>query len=87
MTNKKNVRGIELGTALQAHLEAIRLLGADGVEQRLKEIREATFQRMAEHKNNSLTWEQICAIVPELDECHGHCDGVTCTTRCKTTPA
>ena len=65
MTNKKNVRGIELGTALQAHLEAIRLLGADGVEQRLKEIREATFQRMAEHKNNSLTWEQICAHVPE----------------------
>ena len=87
MTNKKNIRGVELGTVLQAHLEAIRLLGTDGVEQRLTEVRESTFQRMAAHKNNSLTWEQLCAIVPERFECHGHCDGVTCTNRCKMTPA
>ena len=87
MTNKKTIRGIELGTALEAHLEAIRLLGAEGVEDHLKDIRESTFKRMAAHTNNSLTWKQVCAIVPERFECHGHCDGVTCTNRCKMTPA
>jgi len=53
-----------LGYILQQYIQARknggRMYATNAVDKRLKEIREATFKRMANHPNNSLTWKQIC---------------------------
>lgn len=59
---------IIVGKIIGNHLQALKEGGAEGVEKRLKEIREATFKRMAEHPNNSLTWKQIKKAIKEGSE-------------------
>ena len=48
-----------IGPALQSYLQALKTAGHDGVESRLSEIREETFERMRSHINNSLSWQTI----------------------------
>ena len=48
-----------VGLLIGQYLQSIQTLGADGVEERLRQIREETFERMRNHPNNSLSWEQI----------------------------
>ena len=48
-----------VGLLMGQYLQSIQTLGVDGVEERLKQIREETFERMRNHPNNSLSWEQI----------------------------
>ena len=55
----------KLGTALETHIQLLQKLGADGVEAELKRIREATFERMRNHKNNSISWERICRFLAQ----------------------
>jgi hypothetical protein len=57
----------KLGSALENHMRLLQQLGTDGVEAELKRIREATFERMRNHKNNSLSWEHILRIVAEME--------------------
>ena len=45
-----------VGQIIGNYLQALQ---QGGVEERLKQIREETFKRMANHPNNSLTWQQI----------------------------
>ena len=47
---------IIVGQIIGNYLQALK---KGGVEERLKQIREETFKRMANHPNNSLTWQQI----------------------------
>jgi hypothetical protein len=53
----------ELGTTFQQYIKSLQTLNNQGVEERLKQIRETTFKRMADHPNNSLTWAQIQAAI------------------------
>ena len=48
-----------VGLLIGQYLQAIQILDSDGVEERLRQIREETFERMRNHPNNSLSWEQI----------------------------
>ena len=57
----------QLGGALENYMHLLQQIGAEGVEDRLKRIREATFERMRNHKNNSLSWEHILRIVAEME--------------------
>ena len=58
-----------LGKVLEEYLQTLKEGGGQGVEARLKEIREATFKRMADHPNNSLTWKQICTRLNLCEKC------------------
>jgi len=49
----------KLGSALETHMQLLKTLGTDGVEAELKRIREATFERMRNHKPVYISWEQI----------------------------
>ena len=53
----------ELGTTLQQYIKSLQTINTEGVEERLKQIRESTFQRMANHPNKALTWAQIQAAI------------------------
>ena len=53
----------KLGTALETYIHLLQQIGTEGVEAKLKQIREDTFKRMANHPNNSLTWKQICQAI------------------------
>ena len=55
----------KLGSALENHMRLLQQLGTDGVEAELKRIREATFARMRNHKNNSISWERILKIIAD----------------------
>jgi len=52
--------GYILQQYIQARKDGGRMYTTNAVDKRLKKIREATFKRMANHPNNSLTWKQIC---------------------------
>ena len=58
----------KLGSALENHMRLLQQLGSEGVEAELKRIREATFERMRNHKNNSLSWQQILKMVAEMEK-------------------
>ena len=49
----------KLGSALETHMQLLKTLGTDGVEAELKRIREATFERMRNHKPVNISWKQI----------------------------
>ena len=51
--------GYILAEYIQATKKGYKFAATNDVEKRLKQIREETFKRMAEHPNNSLTWKQI----------------------------
>ena len=53
----------KLGSALETYMNLLHQIGTDGVEDELKRIREATFERMRNHKNNSISWERICRFL------------------------
>jgi len=55
----------KLGSALENHMRLLQQLETDGVEAELKRIREATFERMRNHKNNSISWERILKIIAD----------------------
>lgn len=55
-----------VGQVIGDYLQALQ---QGGVEARLKEIREATFKRMADQPNNSLTWQQICKRLNLCEKC------------------
>ena len=59
-TNNNNWK---LGTALEFFMHQLQEKGTDGVEAELKRIREATFERMRNHKNNSISWERILKTI------------------------
>jgi len=56
----------KLGSALENHMRLLQQMGTEGVEAELKRIREATFERMRNHKNNSLSWERILQIIADM---------------------
>ena len=58
----------KLGGALENYMNLLQQIGSEGVEDRLKRIREATFERMRNHKNNSLSWQQILKMVAEMEK-------------------
>ena len=58
----------KLGGALENYMNLLQQIGSEGVEDRLKRIREATFERMRNHKNNSLSWNQILKMVAEMEK-------------------
>ena len=58
----------KLGGALENYMNLLQQIGTEGVEDRLKRIREATFERMRNHKNNSLSWERILQIVADMEK-------------------
>jgi hypothetical protein len=58
----------KLGGALENYMNLLQQIGSEGVEDRLKRIREATFKRMRNHKNNSLSWQQILKMVAEMEK-------------------
>jgi hypothetical protein len=60
---------IIIGKIIGNHLQALKEGGEQGVEKRLKEIREETFKRMADQPNNSLTWKQICTRLNLCEKC------------------
>jgi hypothetical protein len=60
---------IIVGKIIGNHLQALKEGGEQGVEKRLKEIREETFKRMANQPNNSLTWKQICSRLNLCEKC------------------
>jgi hypothetical protein len=62
---------IIVGKFIGNYLQALKEGGEQGVEARLKEIREETFKRMADQPNNSLTWKQICKRLNLCEKC-GH---------------
>ena len=49
----------ELGTTLQQYIKSLQTINNEGVEERLKQIRESTFH----HPNKALTWAQIQAAI------------------------
>ena len=55
----------KLGSALETYMNLLHQIGTDGVEDELKRIREATFERMRNHKNNSISWERILKIIAD----------------------
>ena len=55
----------KLGSALETYMNLLQQIGTDGVEAELKRIREATFERMRNHKNNSISWERILKIIAD----------------------
>ena len=57
---------ITVGTIIGNFLQGLK---EGGVEERLKQIREETFKRMANHPNNSLTWQQICSKLNLCPKC------------------
>jgi len=59
----ENNNNWKLGSALETHLNLLQKLGNDGVEAKLKRIREATFERMRNHKSQSISWEQILKTI------------------------
>jgi len=63
--NREIAQGWEVGSALGTYLEALRLHGTEGVEAKLKEIREKTFARMRNHKNQSISYEEILKCIAE----------------------
>ena len=66
---------IIVGTIIGNYLQALK---EGGVEERLKQIREETFKRMATHPNNSLTWQQIlksCAKYKKAKEAEDDDEG------------
>lgn len=62
---------IIVGKLIGNYLQTLKEGGEQGVEARLKEIREKTFKRMADQPNNSLTWKQICKRLNLCEKC-GH---------------
>ena len=60
---------IIVGKIIENHIQALKEGGEQGVEKRLKEIREETFKRMANQPNNSLTWKQICSRLNLCTKC------------------
>jgi len=62
MDNNNNWK---LGSALETYMNLLQQIGTDGVEAELKRIREATFERMRNHKNNSISWERILKIIAD----------------------
>ena len=54
-----------VGQIIGNYLQALQ---QGGVEKRLKQIREETFKRMANHPNNSLTWQQIQKCCKKQEE-------------------
>jgi len=63
--NREIAQGWEVGSALGTYLEALRLHGTDGVEAKLKEIREKTFAKMRNHPNQSISWKRILKGIAE----------------------
>jgi len=63
--NQEITQGWKVGSALGTYLEALRLHGTDGVEAKLKEIREKTFAKMRNHPNQSISWERILKGIAE----------------------
>ena len=63
--NREITQSWELGSALGTLLEMLRQHGTEGVEAELKEIREKTFARMRNHKNQSISWERILKCIAE----------------------
>ena len=55
----------KLGGALENYMNLLQQIGSEGVETELKRIREATFERMRNHKNNSISWERILKIIAD----------------------
>ena len=55
----------KLGSALENHMRLLQQMGTEGVEAALKRNREATFERMRNHKNNSISWERILKIIAD----------------------
>ena len=55
----------KLGGALENYMNLLQQIGSEGVEAELKRIREATFERMRNHKNNSISWERILKIIAD----------------------
>ena len=53
----------QLGSALETHINLLQKLGTDGVESELTRIREATFARMRNHENQSISWERILQAI------------------------
>ena len=51
---------IIVGNIIGNYLQGLK---EGGVEERLKQIREETFKRMANHPNKALTWAQIQAAI------------------------
>ncbi len=49
----------EVGEVIRQYLQSNQDLGSEGVESKLKQIRDSLFEKMRTHKNNSLTWDQI----------------------------
>ena len=49
-------------------MNLLQQIGSEGVEAELKRIREATFERMRNHKNYSLSWQQILKMVAEMEK-------------------
>lgn len=49
--NNNNNGSWTLGTALENHMALLQQLGTEGVEDRLAQIREATFERMRKAQN------------------------------------
>ncbi len=56
---------IIVGNIIGNYLQGLK---EGGVEERLKQIREETFKRMADHPNNSLSWEQILRCIKKRGE-------------------
>ena len=63
--NREITQSWKVGSALGTYLEALRLHGTDGVEAKLKEIREKTFARMRNHESQSISWERILNSIAE----------------------
>ena len=61
----ENNNNWKLGSALEYFMQQLQQKGTDGVEAELKRIREATFERMRNHKNNSISWERILKIIAD----------------------
>ena len=61
----ENNNNWKLGSALETYMNLLQQIGTDGVEAELKRIREATFERMRNHKNNSISWERILKIIAD----------------------
>jgi hypothetical protein len=61
----ENNNNWKLGSALEYFMQQLQQKGTDGVEAELKRIREATFERMRNHKNNSISWERILKIMED----------------------
>jgi len=49
----ENNNNWKLGSALETYMNLLQQIGTDGVEAKLKRIREATFERMRNHKNTA----------------------------------